>query len=75
MAFALPSWTLGLIFGQIAFAVIAKLLTNLTDILVSPWLSATSILIATALGLIIPIIAAIFPIRVSERLPATAFRR
>ena len=64
MAFAVPAWVLGLILGQVGFAVIAQLLTNLTDIKVSPYLTATSILLATALGLVIPIIAALFPIRV-----------
>jgi hypothetical protein len=64
MAFAIPAWVLGLILGQVAFGLLATYLSSVTGITVSPWLSVPSILIATGLGLVIPIIAALFPIRV-----------
>lgn len=67
MAFAIPAWVLGLIVAQIVFAVVASVMRDTTYINISPYLSAGSIVLATALGVIIPVLAAIVPIRVRTR--------
>ena len=64
MMFALPAWTLGLILALVIFGVAVSYLSKLSSINMSPYLSPTGILVATALGLLIPIVSAIVPIRV-----------
>ena len=68
MMFAIPAWVIGLVCSQLAFIGVTKVLYNLTSVTVSPLLSGASIGTSTALGIAIPLISAIFPIRVSSLL-------
>lgn len=63
LMFAVPAWIIGLLFSQGCFIVVTRILYRLADVQVSPFLSGTSFLVSTLLGLGIPLISSIFPIR------------
>jgi len=65
MMFAIPAWIIGLVLAQLAFIGVTKVLYNLTSVTVSPLLSGGAIGTSTALGIAIPLVSSILPIRVS----------
>jgi hypothetical protein len=62
-SYSVPSWVLGLIVAQIFGYVVANWFKGITGVPISPILTHDAVLMATGLGLLIPIIASIFPIR------------
>ena len=65
MMFAIPAWAIGLVVSQLVFLLVANLLYQLTAVKISPLLAGSSIGTATALGIAIPLVSSILPIRVS----------
>ena len=63
MAYAVPAWVLGLIGAQVAAVVLAGYFGDFSRIELSPYLTFDSVWIATLLGLSVPVLAAILPIR------------
>ncbi|KAH3743486.1 DUF214 family protein [Pelomyxa schiedti] len=63
MAYALPSWILGMCFAQLVEVFIAKAFEALTAVPLSKLLSPNAVGIATLLGFLIPILSSILPIR------------
>ncbi|KAJ3281845.1 hypothetical protein HK104_011247 [Borealophlyctis nickersoniae] len=61
--YSLPAWVLGLTLSQLAFGIGKKYLEKITFITLSPMLTSSSVAVATILGLVVPILAAIMPIR------------
>ncbi|KNC50523.1 uncharacterized protein AMSG_00684 [Thecamonas trahens ATCC 50062] len=62
-AYALPAYVVGMGVSQLAFYLLANLFESSTDVSISPWLSPAGIILATVLGLTIPVISALAPIR------------
>jgi predicted lysophospholipase L1 biosynthesis ABC-type transport system permease subunit len=62
-AYAIPAWIIGMALAQAASAVLMDLFEQETDIPIEPWLTPDAIWIATVLGLAIPVVSAILPIR------------
>eukprot|EP00760_Papus_ankaliazontas_P035632 PhM_4_TR7943/c0_g1_i1/m.53665 len=60
--FAIPSWVVGLVIGQLAYLGISSAVESLLGVKLSPLLSPTAVGIATLLGLVIPVLASIAPI-------------
>ncbi|KAH3732931.1 DUF214 family protein [Pelomyxa schiedti] len=63
MAYALPSWILGMCFAQLVEVFIAKAFEALTAVPLSKLLSPNAVGIATLLGFLIPILSSILPLR------------
>jgi hypothetical protein len=63
MAYAIPAWIIGLVLAQIGFIFVQKILMNLINLSLSNLLSWEGCLLSSALGLIVPIVSAILPIR------------
>lgn len=64
-SFAVPSWVIGLIFSQGVTVPILDFLESEIQVPISKELTATSIIVATVLGLVIPMFAVILPIRIA----------
>lgn len=62
-SYSLPSWVVGLVLSQLFGLYVASWFENLTGVPINPRLTSDAILMATALGILIPIISSIFPIR------------
>eukprot|EP01116_Phalansterium_solitarium_P010119 TRINITY_DN2458_c0_g2_i3.p1 TRINITY_DN2458_c0_g2~~TRINITY_DN2458_c0_g2_i3.p1 ORF type:complete len:1000 (-),score=386.52 TRINITY_DN2458_c0_g2_i3:162-3161(-) len=62
-AYSVPAWALGLAIGAVLFVVVAAVLQVLIGTAVSTSLSLDAVLVATALGVLIPLVSAVFPIR------------
>lgn len=62
-AYSIPAWAVGLSLAQGLSVIVMNLFEQQTDIPIDPLLTPDSIWIATVLGLVIPIISAILPIR------------
>ena len=62
-SYSIPAWVIGLVISQIAAAYLCGVLEDRVEVPVSRLLTAYSILVASFLGLIIPLLAAILPIR------------
>lgn len=62
-SYSLPSWVFGLIVAYGGTFIVVKIFQNLTGISISTGLSVDAILLATGLGIFIPIVASFFPIR------------
>ncbi|EGC33767.1 hypothetical protein DICPUDRAFT_56279 [Dictyostelium purpureum] len=62
-SYSVPSWALGLLVAQIFGFVVSAIFKSITGVPIPTRLTGESILLATALGIIIPIASAIFPIR------------
>jgi len=63
MAYALPAWVIGLIVAQIGYTFLQKILMKLVSIQLSSLLSWEGCLLSSALGLLVPIVSAILPIK------------
>ncbi|KAI3651558.1 hypothetical protein MP228_002861 [Amoeboaphelidium protococcarum] len=61
--YALPAWVLGLIVSQLVWLGFKALMAQMINADVGPYLSGASIVVATVVGLVVPILAAILPIR------------
>ncbi|KAI8824901.1 uncharacterized protein EV422DRAFT_564262 [Fimicolochytrium jonesii] len=61
--YSVPAWAIGLILAQIAFGFGKRFLENIANIKISAFLTFSSIITATVLGIAVPAIAAILPIR------------
>ncbi|KAJ3169466.1 hypothetical protein HDU88_000655 [Geranomyces variabilis] len=61
--YAIPAWAVGLVLAQILFVVGKRFLENIANITISSRLTTSSIALATVLGIGVPAIAAILPIR------------
>ena len=64
-SYSVPAWVVGLILSQLLAAYITSLLEARVEVPVSRLLTSYAIWVATFLGLVIPLIAAILPIRVA----------
>ena len=64
-SYSIPAWVVGLILSQALAAYITQVLEDRVEVPVSRLLTSYAILVATFLGLVIPLIAAILPIRVA----------
>ncbi|GAM17947.1 hypothetical protein SAMD00019534_011220 [Acytostelium subglobosum LB1] len=62
-SYSLPSWVLGLVLAQVFGFVVSAWFSSLTGVPIPPKLTPTAILLATGLGILIPVAAAIFPIK------------
>ncbi|KAJ6253531.1 hypothetical protein M0813_12944 [Anaeramoeba flamelloides] len=65
LAFSLPSWALGLLFGQILYLQISSYFGNILGTEIPKMLSGSSIGVATLIGFAIPIFASIYPIKLA----------
>ncbi|KAJ3080521.1 hypothetical protein HK102_002991 [Quaeritorhiza haematococci] len=63
MTYAIPAWVVGLILAQVAFAFGKGILESVASVPISPYLRSDAILVSTVLGVVVPIISAILPIR------------
>ncbi|KAJ3148485.1 hypothetical protein HDU86_007415 [Geranomyces michiganensis] len=61
--YAVPAWAIGLTVAQILFIVGKRFLENIANITISSRLTSSSIALATVLGIVVPAVAAILPIR------------
>jgi len=62
-SYAIPSWALGMIVSQVVCVAVVNMLSSSVEVPMTSTLTPTSIIVATVLGLLIPIVAAILPIR------------
>ncbi|EGG20920.1 DUF214 family protein [Cavenderia fasciculata] len=62
-SYSLPSWVFGLLFAQLFGVVVSKWFASITGVPIPPRLTTEGVLLATLLGMIIPIAASIFPIK------------
>lgn len=63
LMYAVPAWVLGLVTSQIIWSLGKSVLAQLINADVQPLLTPMSVGLATVLGLLVPIIAAILPIK------------
>jgi len=63
LMFAIPAWISGLLVSQGFFIVVTRVLYRLSDVQISPILTGTSLAVSSVLGLGIPLVSSIFPIR------------
>ena len=61
--YAIPAYIFGMIVSQVAFWLLAQVFEDATDVAISPYLSLGGILLATGLGLAVPVVAALAPIK------------
>ncbi|KAI8918246.1 hypothetical protein DFJ77DRAFT_287530 [Powellomyces hirtus] len=61
--YSIPAWGIGLALAQIGFVAGKRFLESIANISISPWLTPSSVAVATILGIVVPAIAAILPIR------------
>ncbi|TPX65818.1 hypothetical protein SpCBS45565_g04851 [Spizellomyces sp. 'palustris'] len=61
--YSVPAWAIGLMLAQLLFGFGKRFLEKIATVQIAPWLSPPSIALATVLGIAVPIIAAILPIR------------
>ena len=64
-SYSVPAWVVGLVLSQALAAYITSILEERVEVPVSRLLTSYSVLVASFLGLVIPLIAAILPIRVA----------
>ena len=62
-AYALPAYLAGLIVAQIALSIARLVLLNLSGIPIDPWLTLNAFLLASLLGILIPALSSLLPIR------------
>ncbi|KAN0000827.1 hypothetical protein ACTFIZ_001280 [Dictyostelium cf. discoideum] len=62
-SYSVPSWGLGLLIAQVFGFIVSAIFKSITGVPIPPKLTGEAILLASALGIIIPIASAIFPIR------------
>eukprot|EP00026_Physarum_polycephalum_P001697 Phypoly_transcript_01699.p1 GENE.Phypoly_transcript_01699~~Phypoly_transcript_01699.p1 ORF type:complete len:1053 (-),score=137.59 Phypoly_transcript_01699:52-3186(-) len=62
-SYSIPSWVAGLILSQLFGVFVASWFEGITGVPISPVLTSNAVLMATGLGLLIPIVASILPIR------------
>lgn len=63
LSYAIPSWAVGLLLSQILTVVVVNMLSTSVEVPMANTLTPLSIGIATVLGICIPLVAAILPIR------------
>ncbi|EFC43843.1 predicted protein [Naegleria gruberi] len=63
MWYGIPAWILGLIIGQLSYSVVAILLSTQLEANVSYIVSGEAFALATFLGLTVPVLSAILPIK------------
>ncbi|KAJ3012063.1 hypothetical protein HKX48_006512 [Thoreauomyces humboldtii] len=61
--YSIPAWAIGLVLAQVAFIPGKRFIQNIANIEVSARLTSKSVAVATVLGILVPAIAAILPIR------------
>lgn len=62
-SYSLPAWVVGLIFAQIVVRILLNIIEANVQVPITKFLTPDSIGLATGLGLLIPLIAAVVPIR------------
>ncbi len=62
-SYSIPSWATGLVMAQVVCTVAIRMLSNSIEVPLVDTLSPNGIIVATVLGLAIPLVAAILPIR------------
>jgi len=63
LSYAAPSWVFGLAAAQLTMYFGSGVFQDMSGVPISPWLTVNSMLIGTFLGVLIPILSAILPIR------------
>lgn len=61
--FSVPAILLGLLFAQLVAVPITSYMAVTTGVAIAPWLTATAVSVSVTIGLLIPIIGAVLPIR------------
>lgn len=62
-SYSIPAWALGLVIAQIASTIVVDNISNSIEVPLSSLLTGDAITTATVLGLLIPLLAAVLPIR------------
>lgn len=60
---SIPAWAIGLLLGQIAIAIFVRQLQKSVDIPINPRLDGNAVMVASLVGLLLPLVAVFLPIR------------